>query len=230
MVLMYGDSNHYYYYIHVYSSSSPGNQTSRIFHEFLESSLRSKSEMVCYEAAKAICFLKDVSARELNPAILVLQMMLDSSRAIQRFAAVHTLSKVASFHPNFVATCNTNMENLVTDANRSIATLAITTLLKTGNEHSIDRLIKQISIFIAEISDEFKIIIVEAVKLLCLKFPSKHVIILNFLASSLREEGGYDFKRSIVDSIFSIFKEISESKELGKCCSSCVHCLLIEYG
>ena len=172
--------------------------------------------MVCYEAAKAICFLNDASARELNPAILVLQTMLDSSRATQRFAAIHTLSRVAMIYPTFVASCNTHMENLVTDSNRSIATLAITTLLKTGNENSIDRLIKQISIFMAEISDEFKMVIIEAVKVLCLKFTSKHVVILNFLASSLREEGGYDFKRSIVDAIFSIFKEIPESKELGR--------------
>ena len=36
------------------------------------------------------------------------------------------------------------MEALISDQNRSIATLAITTLLKTGNENSIERLIKQV--------------------------------------------------------------------------------------
>jgi hypothetical protein len=35
-------------------------------------------------------------------------------------------------HPQCVTTCNLDMENLITDVNRSIATLAITTLLKVG--------------------------------------------------------------------------------------------------
>ena len=56
------------------------------------------------------------------------------------------------------------MENLITDSNRSIATLAITTLLKTGNEASIDRLMKQITSFLSEISDEFKIVVVDAIQ------------------------------------------------------------------
>ena len=40
--------------------------------------------------------------------------------------------KVAMTHPAAVTACNLDLENLITDANRSIATLAITTLLKTG--------------------------------------------------------------------------------------------------
>ena len=48
-------------------------------------------------------------------------------------------------HPMAVTNCNIDMEALISDHNRSIATLAITTLLKTGNENSIERLIKQVS-------------------------------------------------------------------------------------
>lgn len=65
--------------------------------------------------------------------------------------------QVAMKHPSAVTACNLDLENLVTDSNRSIATLAITTLLKTGSESSIDRLMKQISSFMSEISDEFKV-------------------------------------------------------------------------
>ena len=60
--------------------------------------------------------------------------------------------------------CNMDMENLISDSNRSIATYAITTLLKTGNEASVDRLMKQIAGFMSEISDEFKVIVVEAIR------------------------------------------------------------------
>ena len=52
--------------------------------------------------------------------------------------------------------------------------LAITTLLKTGNESSVDRLMKQITNFMSDIADEFKIVVVEAIRSLCLKFPLKY--------------------------------------------------------
>jgi Adaptin N terminal region len=64
-----------------------------------------------------------------------------------------------------------------------------------------------------EISDEFKVIIVEAIRSLCLKFPAKHASMLTFLSGVLRDEGGYDFKRAVVEAIFDMIKYIGESKE-----------------
>lgn len=82
--------------------------------------------------------------------------------------------QVAMTHPMAVTNCNIDMESLIGDPNRSIATLAITTLLKTGNESSVDRLMKQITNFMSDIADEFKIVVVEAIRSLCLKFPLKY--------------------------------------------------------
>ena len=76
--------------------------------------------------------------------------------------------------PLAVTNCNVDLESLMSDTNRSIATLAITTLLKTGNESSVDRLMKQITNFMSDIADEFKIVVVEAIRSLCLKFPLKY--------------------------------------------------------
>ncbi|XLU82565.1 hypothetical protein S245_005985, partial [Arachis hypogaea] len=56
---------------------------------------------------------------------------------------------VAMTHPTALTNCNIDMESLISDQNRSIATLAITTLLKTGNE-------------------------LKAIRSLCLKFPLKY--------------------------------------------------------
>lgn len=105
------------------------------------------------------------------------------------------------------------MEKLINDDNRSVATYAITTLLKTGNEASVDRLMKQISAFMGEISDEFKVIVVNAIRSLCLKFPAKQSVMLTFLSGILRDEGGYDFKKAVVEAIFDMIKYISDSKE-----------------
>jgi coatomer protein complex subunit gamma len=141
--------------------------------------------------------------------------MLFNHKATLRFAAIRTLNMIAMTNPLSVFACNVDMENLLTDPNRSIATFAITTLLKTGNEDSVDRLMKQITGFMAEISDEFKIIVVEAIRSLCIKFPAKHSTMLSFLSGILRDEGGYEFKRNIVDAIFDIVHTIPDSKEFG---------------
>jgi hypothetical protein len=82
-------------------------------------------------------------------------------------------AQVAMTHPAAVTACNLDLEALISDANRTIATLAITTLLKTGNESSVERLLKQIGSFMSDIADDFKIVVVEAIRSLCLKFPQK---------------------------------------------------------
>lgn len=74
---------------------------------------------------------------------------------------------------------------------------------------------KQISSFMSEISDEFKIVVVQAIQSLCQKYPRKHTVMMNFLSSMLRDEGGFDYKKAIVDSIISIIEENSEAKEAG---------------
>lgn len=183
--------------------------------EYIERCLREKSEMVVYEAAHAIVNLKRTSARELAPAISILQLFCGSPKATLRFAAVRTMNKVAMVHPVAITTCNLDLEGLITDTNRSVATLAITTLLKTGAESSVERLMKQIATFVAEISDEFKVVIVQAIRALCTKFPRKHSIMINFLSQMLREEGGLDYKTSIVDTMITIIEENADAKEAG---------------
>ncbi|KAG8707057.1 coatomer subunit gamma [Ceratobasidium sp. 395] len=186
--------------------------------DLLESWLRHKSDMVNFEAARAICEFQAKSTSgtplpALTKAVSVLQLFLSSPKPVQKFAAIRTLSALAAIHPASVAACNLDMENLITDANRSVATYAITTLLKTGNEASVDRLMKQITGFMSEISDEFKVIVVSAVRALCLKFPSKQQLMLSFLAGVLRDEGGYDFKRAVVEALFDMVARVADARD-----------------
>ncbi|KAJ9130432.1 Coatomer subunit gamma [Coniochaeta hoffmannii] len=181
--------------------------------QLLDNWLRHKSEMVNFEAAKAICDMRDVTDAEVTQAVHVLQLFLTSPRAVTKFAALRILHNFASFKPQAVSVCNPDIELLISNSNRSIATFAITTLLKTGNEASVDRLMKQISGFMTEITDEFKITIVEAIRTLCLKFPSKQAGMLQFLSGILRDEGGYEFKRAVVESMFDLIKFVPDSKE-----------------
>jgi coatomer protein complex subunit gamma len=78
----------------------------------------------------------------------------------------------------------------------------------------------------SEITDEFKVIVISAIRSLTLKFPGKHSSMLNFLSSVLRDEGGYDFKRAVVEAIFDMIKYIGECKEaaLGHLCEFIEDC------
>ncbi|XP_041970573.1 coatomer subunit gamma-like [Aricia agestis] len=182
--------------------------------EFIECCLRHKSEMVIYEAAHAIVNLRK-TARDLAPAISVLQLFCGSSKATLRLAGARTLARLTAKHNTSVAACAVDLENLISDPNRSVATLAVTTLLATGAESSVDRLMKQISSFVSEISDEFKIIVVKAIRRLCTKFPRKHQALAAFLAGMLRDEGGLEYKAAIADAIIALVEENPEAKETG---------------
>ncbi|KAA0203341.1 hypothetical protein HAZT_HAZT008451 [Hyalella azteca] len=183
--------------------------------EFLESMLRHKSEMVVYEAANAVVALSaattttttTTTSRDLVTAISVLQLFL--------FAAVRTLGKVAMTQPAAVTACNLDLENLLQDVNRSIATLAITTLLKTGSEGSIDRLMRSIAAFLNDISDEFKIVVVEALRSLALQYPRKQALLMGQLADMLRNEGGLAYKEAIASTIITIIEDNPDAKEKG---------------
>jgi coatomer protein complex subunit gamma len=125
-------------------------------YDFLDGLLRHKSDMVNIEAARAICDMKGVTPQELyrpvagmissNPEVLfpgpcadirsslVLQLFLSSPKSVLKFAAIKSLNKLAMVQPSAVSGCNVDIENLITDPNRSIATYAITTLLKVSEE------------------------------------------------------------------------------------------------
>lgn len=61
---------------------------------------------------------------------VVLQIFLTTPKPVLKFAATRTLAALALTHPTSVATCNIDLETLITDPNCIVATYAITTLLK----------------------------------------------------------------------------------------------------
>lgn len=190
------------------------SESSRPYIDFIECCLRHKSEMVIYEAAHAIVHLRKTS-RDLAPAVSVLQLFCGSSKPSLRLAGARTLARLTTKHPAAVAACAVDLENLISDSNRSVATLAVTTLLATGAESSVDRLMKQIASFVSEISDEFKIVVVRAIRRLCTKFPRKHQSLAAFLAGMLRDEGGLEYKAAIADAIIALVEENPDAKETG---------------
>lgn len=197
---------------HVLRMSHSGNQQ---LLNFVVNGLHNRNLMVSFEAAKTMCSIEQLSATQIAPTVSVLQDMLQSYIPTQKFAAAKILSELVVRFPVLVTPCSSDLERLLTDSNRSIATLAISTLLKTGSEANVDRLMKSITGFMSDIADEFRIIMIGAIKTLCLKFPHKFHGLMNFLAASLREEGGFEYKRAVVDALIEIIEKINEAKEPG---------------
>ena len=196
-------------------SITNGTEICSVGYRYLQSCLHHESEMVSFEAARAMCTLPVQAPEVILPALSVLQLSLSSVKPTSRLATVKLLCGLASIYPTLVARFNEGLEALIGDSNRLIGTLAIMTLLKTGTENSMDRLLKSISNFLYHIADEYKIMVVQSLERLCITYPKKFRIVLGFMSKFLREDGGFAFKQSIVRCIVSLLKEIPESRSLA---------------
>jgi len=184
--------------------------------ECLNRALHHKSTQVQLEAAKALCNLQNGSETIVAPAVETLTDMLNSHLPVERFAAVRVLNSIVDRYPVLVGSrAEVELEHLVQDSNRNIAVLAMTTMLKTGVETSIDRLFQTMEKFMHNIPDDLKVVLVNAIQSLCLKFPNKYESLMSFLSKALREEGGFDYKKSIVESILILMNEIKKSRPIG---------------
>lgn len=95
---------------------------------------------------------------------------------------------MAGKQPRLVSLCQSELDILITDPNRSVASLAISTLLKTCNEDQVGKLLKQINAYLPELGLEFKIETIQSTKLLYSRMPHKSSVLLKFLADCLKDD------------------------------------------
>lgn len=160
-----------------------------------------------FEAAKTLCELYEVygSVIDVEPPFQVLTMLASqSSKPVNKYAALRVMNRIASQQPKLVGICQTELESLITDMNRSVASLAISTLLKTCNEDSVQKLLKQIANYLPDLGIDFKIEIIQSTKLLYQRIPTKASILLKFLADCLKEDGNVKFREAVVETIMLI--------------------------
>lgn len=191
-------------------------------HPILAGFLKHKSDMVELEACKTLIGLQHlIKEDDFMNIILTLQKLLSVPRTATRFAAVRLINKISIKHPEKIMVVNLELEGLINDSNRSVSTLAITTLLKTlgvgtvesasaSSSENVDRLISKMTSMMDEITEDFKITIIEAIENLALKFPSKHKKLVSFLSDLLRDDGTLQLKSSIVDALFDLIKFLSD--------------------
>ena len=183
--------------------------------EYLEGCLHRSQDMIVLEAAKAMCEIRTATPKDIASALTVLQLFLASTRSCVKFAAIKALNKVAVQFSKYLVPNYSDFEPLINDPNRCIATLAISTMLKISSEANVDQLLKQIQVYIAELSDDFKVDIVSSIKALCVRMPGKAGSLLNFVASCLKQDGSFQLKQAMVECMLGIMREVPECQEIS---------------
>ena len=197
---------------HLLKTSPSADHSS--FFDYLSSCLRGSNDLVMYEAARAVTTnnIPGLPQKLVIEAIAALRSLLSHPKSSLRFAGIRTLNEISLRYPKEVQVCNHDIEPLFNDPKRNIATLAVTILLKTGGVESVDHLMKEILKVMRELTDEFKIILVEALQTLCAKFPQKYQTLIALLSEILQNPGGFPYKKAIVDAFFCIIKNVPESR------------------
>lgn len=115
-------------------------RTVKSFLAYIEGCLTKEDDAVQFEAAKTMCELFETFGPVVNvetPFQVLIQLASNSSKPVNKYAALRVMNRIATKQPNLVGMCQSELENLITDMNRSVASLAISTLLKTCNEDSV---------------------------------------------------------------------------------------------
>lgn len=97
---------------------------------------------------------------------------------------------------------------MLSDKNRSLSSLAASILLRMCNESQLEKLFQQISESMSEMSDDYKIDVLESIKNVVRQFPGKFELVNSFLLRFMHQERKYDFTKSAVDVMEFEIKQI----------------------
>ena len=194
--------------------------------------IASNSDMVILEACKALCDITTLVGASLEGAYIQLQVMIGLPRPIVKYAALKLLNKIASLNSQLVSQSVTDLDTLMTHANKSVASMAIAVLLKICKEKEVDALLQSVTQYLPDAGDDFRIDTIRAVKHLIAKYPTMHKTLVEFLKKGLRLYSNADFKGEIIDSVVYIIQKAPASRDdalfvLADLIEDCQHDFLI---
>ncbi|KAM0673715.1 coatomer subunit gamma [Gurleya vavrai] len=174
--------------------------------------LKSNDEMIIIETCRIISKMDDISSY-IKLITVVLSPLLRSTKKIVKFSAMRVVSSL-SISCNQINLLNKEIEDLVGNKNRVLSMMAITTLLNTGTEETVERLVETLPDIINDMSDGFKIVVISALESLSLKFKSKESVFLEFIQKSMNDKGSIDFKRYLISVISRLANEKKYSDKM----------------
>lgn len=168
-----------------------------LFKTFLN--LRISDNFVFFEACKQVTEMnEEISLQFISLVCQGLKNFLKSENFYEKFSAIKLLSKLSLKHSKNIEKLNKEIEELLQENSKTLTMFAISTLLKTGTEETIDRLMKYLPEFMNEMDDTYKILGLNALLTLTLKNASKIDVFIEFIKGCILTKGTLKFKMHIV--------------------------------
>lgn len=190
--------------------------------EFIKSKLQETNIITQLDAVRAILASPLSPVDLVSSAVTRLNSILSSPSRISSFAALRTIKQYAQLRREDFAICNNVLERMLNDSNKTISTLAAMSLLHTGFESTIDRVLPTVGEFAPKLPIDQKISLMKSCIDLGKRVPTKAVQILQFIWKTFRYQDIFELQRIFVDGLFAYF----DMKDIKK--SDVLH-FLIEY-
>ena len=189
-------------------------KTQASFMSYLSSCLSgANNNMVIIEASKVICEIAPNSLSHLESVYSIVQSMISAHKSIVKYSALRILKRIASTQLQLVSQCAAELEKLVTYGNKSVASMAISILLKIAKEKDVDGLLSTISQYLPEMADEFRVDAIQSVKHLIKRYPEINKLLISFLRKCLRLQSSQEFKKEVIESVVYIVQTADSSRE-----------------
>ena len=171
-----------------------------------------QNAVLALEASRCIITSNASSLDLLSCTVNALVSLVTSRSPVAKLAALSLLARLVSTDDRILqfinaGTLNKHLEGFVNEDNQYLSTLAISILLKTGTEASIDGLLSKLSKGVANPY------LVDAIRGLVEKFPSRQGPLIDFLGKSLRDDGGLSYKLAVHHALLRIMHSIPKTRD-----------------
>lgn len=190
--------------------SYAGNKKPANLLQYLNSSVE---PIIFFEAAKALTVIRqELAAPMIEKTISVLRVYLSKS-PVEIFSAIKILNKLSVDFPNKVVKVNREIEDLVQSSSKTISMMAILTLLRTGTDATVKRLVSKIEPLMHTISDSYKIMAINAMETISKESKAEYI---SFLKNALIEKGDLKFKKFILKKLVKFLENEEYTSDIIK--------------
>lgn len=176
--------------------------------------LSHRSPITCLDAVRAILSSELASPDLISATINRLHGLLQSPTKLTIFAALRTISQYAAKRREEFAICNSTLERLLNEPDKQISSLAAISLLHTGFEATIDRVLPKIGEFTAKLSTDQLSNLLQSCVSLTVRCPVKAESIISFMWTNFRQQDNQNTQRSFIDALFNFWEQLQNRRNL----------------
>ena len=191
------------------------------------SKLKSSNAVTQIDAARAILSNEKSSAEAVSAAVTKLNSLLSAPANVTVYAALRTIAMYAPTRREEFSKCNTALERALSQADGSMSALAAMSLLHTGFESTIDRVLPSISSFATKLTVPQQAAMLRSCVEVARRHPAKLDSVLTFIWNTFRSVDEFQVQKILVDGFFyfaqnlptssaSVFKYLCEYLEDSK--------------